>query len=142
MFLQFILRYKWVVGLVAALLTIIGYHYTAITVAENSGYDRAVRELNVATIKAVKEATDKVIKQSTIDMQEAIDRQQSIFDTELERTKNERVVEYVSNEVIKHVDRVVIKNECTDTDDSVIRLLNKSVSAHNSASSRNTKGGS
>ena len=122
MFIYYLTKYKWVITLIGliASLTVVRSHYIGV------GYDKAVSEFRGASNEAITKATQKAIIETTKKMQEINRKQQRIFDTEIDRTKNERIVETKYIEVMKYVDKIQIKNECNTIDSSIISLLNNS----------------
>lgn len=133
MWLYYLVKFKWLIGgvsLAASLLAIASYY-------ENKGYNRAVVELKSKTTEAIQKATNKAIAEAQRDMRKALKQQQRIFDAELERVKNERIVETEIKEIYRDVDRVVIKNECTSFSDDIMQLLNNSINTSNRSSGKN-----
>jgi len=130
MWIYYLTKFRWVIGaigLAASLFSIASYF-------EQRGYNKAIVELQLKTNKAVQEATKKAINKANEEMEKALNAQQDVFDRELERVKNERVVETKVKEIYRDVDKIIIKNECTTFDSSIMQLLNNSVNNSNSAS--------
>lgn len=127
MWLSFLSSYSKIITVVATLLGAVAAFYAVTNHYETKGYQRAVAELREASNKAIKTATDKAIKEANEQIEKALDRQQKLHDSELQRVKEEREVQTEIREVIKYVDKVEIRNECSTVSDDIIRLLNNSV---------------
>lgn len=120
--------------IVATLCTLLGgiaAWYSITNHYENKGYNRAVEELQREAAAKIAEATGKAVKEAQVEFQKALTNQQEVFDVELQRAKNERIVQTEIQEVIKNVDKIKIKNECSNLDDSAIRVLNDSINTAN-----------
>lgn len=140
MSLSYLTKYGKIIALVSALITtILGYqklksHWieTGKQIATNTIQERANKEI----VKATQAAIDKA--QAEVDR--SLVKQQAIFDKELERVKEERIVEIQTKEVIKNVETVKIRNECSIVPDPIIRLLNKSIGTANGTANSRTEG--
>ena len=133
--LLFLVKYGKIIGIVASLFTIgIGFLFIK-NYYERVGYDRAVTEIQKEAASQIVKAVQKAIRLADERVKEAMIAQQKIFDDELERVKRERIVEVITDEIIKEVETVKIVNECNNIGLDVVWLLNESVRAANSTPS-------
>lgn len=123
----FLIRYAVVAVAVAGFFTVTN-HY------ENKGYNRAITEIQGKSNEAIVKATEKAVDEAAIEMQKAIDKQQTIHDMELSRVSEVKKVGTEIKEVIRYVDKIEIRNECNTVSDGVIGLLNKSINKVNKTS--------
>lgn len=135
MFIFYLTKFKWVITGVASSAAAIAAILAVLSYYETKGYNRAINELAESTAQELKAATDKAILKANKDMQEALNKQQAIFDSELVRAKEEALAETKYIEVIEYVDKVEIRDVCSTVDDSIIELLNKSISNSNGSGS-------
>lgn len=89
-------------------------------------YETGFKAGQDALIKIHNEEIEKQRKEYEQAVQKALNIISRDYDEEIERLKNEAIVEYRTKEVIKYVDReIVVPNECTDLADSVVRMLSE-----------------
>lgn len=92
-------------------------------------YDTGFKAGQEELIKIHNEEIEKQRKEYEKAVQEALNIISKDYDEEIERLKNEAIVEYRTKEVIKYVDReIVIPSECTDLANDVVRMLNQATS--------------
>lgn len=125
-------KYFKVIGAVATLVGIIAAWIGVKTHYEKVGYERAINEIQTKANQEIIKATQEAISAAQIEMQEALDKQQLIHDEELKRINSVEQVKVNTVEVIKYVDKIQVKRECTNIDPEFIRLLNESISSVNS----------
>lgn len=129
--ISFLLKYKKVFGIISGVLGAAASVYAITSHFEQKGYHRAMVELQGAANEKIATATATAIAKAQKETERALRRQQSVFDTELARVKNHKIVETEIKEVIKYVDRVEIKNECSILSDDIVGLLNNSINTVN-----------
>jgi hypothetical protein len=132
MLLSFLIK-NW--KYLAALVLISASWYGITSHYEQKGYQRAVDELQVAQNRVIKEATDKAVAQAELKVKKALKFQQEIHARELERSRKERETKARIEKVTEYVDKIVIRNECSDVGTDIKRVLNESIRAANEASS-------
>jgi len=130
--IAWVLKY-WKV--IAGICTLIGGVASFLSVAnyyESKGYKRAVVEIQRESADKIAQATDDALKAAEIEIAKALERQRTLFDADLKRAKEERIVETEFRDIINEVEKIVyVKSECgTITDDS-LRLLKQSVNNAN-----------
>ena len=92
-------------------------------------YETGFKAGQEALIKIHNQEIEKQRKEYEKAVQEALNIISKDYDEEIERLKNEAIVEYRTKEVIKYVDReIVIPSECTDLANDVVRMLNQATS--------------
>lgn len=130
MFIFYLTKFKWVfilLGGVAAWFTISSYY-------ETKGYNRAVTEIQRESADKIAAATTEAIHAAEIEIALALARQRLLFDGELKRAENERVVSIEIKEVISEVEKIVYKDgDCRNIGDDSFRLLNESINHANKA---------
>lgn len=122
--------YKNISIVIAALVSLTALY----SWVDSQGYNRAVTELAQQSADKIAEATDKAIKDAEKEISEAQKRNRLLFDEELKRAKDERIVEVEIREVINEVEKIKYVNNCGRLNDDSIKLLNKSISRVNSTS--------
>lgn len=92
-------------------------------------YETGFKAGQEALIKIHNQEIEKQRKEYEKAVQEALNIISKDYDEEIERLKNEAIVEYRTKEVIKYVDReITIPSECTDLANDVVGMLNQATS--------------
>lgn len=115
--------YKWIITIISVLSALA----TIFTYVDSNGYNRAVSEYEAATAKALEKNTKDLIEKAQIDMQKALNLQAVIHKDELARAEKNKKTEIVYKEIIKNVDTLPVKPECTTISDDAFLLLNESI---------------
>lgn len=118
----------------AALISLAGGYFALSTYHQGVGYDKAVTEISRDSADKIAAATSKAIHAAEQEIAKALARSRKIFDDELQRAKDERIVEIEVREVLNEVEKIVYINNCGKLNDDSIRLLNQTVNKVNSAS--------
>ena len=129
--ISLLLKYKKIIGIVGGLISVVVSLYGVTTYFETKGYNRAMIEFQSKASIKINKATNEAILKARKETEKAMTTQQLIFDNELRIAKDSRIVETKIQEVIKHVDRVKIKNECATVSDDIVKLLNETINTIN-----------
>lgn len=130
MLLSYLIKFKWVIGVVGAIASLV----TIATYLDSNGYNRALVELQTKANEEIQKATNEAVKKANAKMQKALDKQQLVHADELARVKLEREIDVKFTKVIEYVDKIQIKNECLNVNHDVMGLLKQSVIDSNSTS--------
>lgn len=108
-------------GALALIITLYQIHDYIYETGFKAGQEKLIKEHNIEIEKQRKEYEQAVQKALNI-----ISRD---YGEEIERLKNEAVVEYRTKEVIKYVDReIIVPSECTDLANDVVGMLSQATS--------------
>jgi len=119
------------IGLIIGALSALASLYAITGYFETKGYNRAMVEFQSEANEKIALATSKAIEKAQQEAEKALSRQRSIFETELKRVENDRIVETEIKEVIKYVDKIEIKNECSVISNDILGLLNETINTVN-----------
>lgn len=96
---------------------------------ESSGYNRALKEFQEESVKAILRATQTAITDAEGVMQKRLKQQRELFDSELSRAKTEsnttKEIEYVE----KQIEGIVYVTGQCEFDTSDIKLLNEAINS-------------
>lgn len=132
------IRWAWIAGSAALFASM----YAVTSHYESKGYNKAVIEFKSRSNEEIQKATKKAFSEAAKKMQEALNRQRNLHEMEIKRVSDERKVIVETEKVIEYVDKIQFKDNCSTASDDVTKLLNRSVTNSNSASSRVTGDGS
>jgi hypothetical protein len=128
-----LIKYAKFAAPLVALVAGVGAWYGITSHYEEKGYLRALDELQIAQVELLNQATAEAVAKAEIELAKALKDQQAIHDTEILRTMAERKVEKETTEILKNVDKVIVKKECHMVSPSAILLLNDSIDNINKA---------
>jgi hypothetical protein len=134
MFIYYLVKFKWLIAGVSAVITVTAGIFVITNNFENKGYNKAVAEFQSAASTQIKKATDEAIIKANKEMQSALNKQHAIFASELKRAKEEKEVKIEYQKVVEYVDKIKIDSTCISLDSSVVGLLNSSISNSNISS--------
>jgi uncharacterized membrane protein len=134
MFIYYLIKFKWLIAITCIFASVVIGSFAIADHFETKGYNKALTEFQSLTNIQVKNATDKALTKANKEMQDTLDKQQLIFDSELQRVKEEKKVKVKYQKVVEYVDKIKIDSTCTSLDSSVVKLLNSSISNSNVSS--------
>lgn len=108
-------------GALALIISLYQIHDYIYETGFKAGQEKLIKEHNIEIEKQRKEYEQAVQKALNV-----ISKDNS---EELERIKNEAIIEYRTKEVIKYVDReIIVPSECTDLANDVVGVLSQATS--------------
>jgi hypothetical protein len=134
MSIYYLIKFRWLISGICIVATTAVGGFTVASYFETKGYNKAILEFQASTNIQVKNATDKALTKASKEMQNALDKQQLIFDSELQRTNKEKEVKIRYQKVVEYVDKIKIDSTCSSLDTSIVQLLNSSISNSNVSS--------
>ena len=117
----------------AALVSLAGGYFALAAYHQDVGYDKAVTEISRDSADKISVATGEAIHAAELEIAKALARSRKIFDDELQRAKDERIVEIEVREVINDVEKIVYTNNCGNLNGDSIKLLNQTIDKVNSS---------
>ena len=99
-----------------------------------TGYQRAILEIQNETTEKVQEATKKALEKAQIESRKVIKFQKKVFDKEIARLKMIRELETEIIEVIEDVEKVNVETNCNIVNPDFIKLLNQTIDTVNKSS--------
>lgn len=134
MFIYYLIKFKWIIAGIAFAIAFVVGSFAVTSHFETKGYNKAVTEFQASANIQIKNATEKALIKASKEMQDALDKQQLIFDSELQRNNKEKEVKIKHKKVLENVDKIKIDSACSSLDISAIELLNSSISDSNGSS--------
>lgn len=133
MFIFSLIKSAKLVGLLAGLVSIVVGFFAITSHYESAGYDRAVKEIQEESGKAIAKATQEAITDAEVKIKKKLSQQRQLFDAELLRAKSESTTTKEIEYVEKQVESIVyIAGQCEFTT-SDVELLNKAIHSANQA---------
>lgn len=129
---------KIIAGVISAVAAIAGLIVTLNTIKNNiyqDGYNKAVADIQEQQNKLF----DEKIAVAEKGFRDSLEAQETLHQMNIERLKSEQTVKIETQEVVKYVDKIVVKNECVSLAADTVWMLGQAAGVVSGAAT--SKGG-
>lgn len=97
--------------------------------AETAGYNKALADVKESSSKMIEKVNLDLRRKAAAETRDALDKQQLIFESEINRVIKLSKTRVKIEKVIEYVDRVEVRSDCNNLGSGVVGLLNSAITA-------------